>query len=126
MRFILKLIFFCSTLLSAQTNTVNVTSQSISVSGEEVHELMFGFCEGDLVTFNLNERKNKKIKKVEIIDYPSGNIFYSEYKNSSANYSFKALQTGIILFRITNKVGKRICEVEISRTPKDESTLNFN
>ena len=58
---------------------VDVTEQTIKISGFKDKELYFGFASGDKIVFNFQEVDKKELKEVEIVEYPSNSKF-SDYK----------------------------------------------
>lgn len=109
-------------MLYAQ-NTVVVTEQTIQLKKSE--ELYFGFADGDEIIFSFQEADGKPIQEVIVSQYPN-EVKYSDFK--TASIKDKKLQVNgnsIYKFEFKNR-RKAICKIKIERTPKDESTQDFN
>lgn len=119
---------FILTLFSAHgQERIDVTEQTIKVGSGSDTKLYFGFAEGDKVIFNFKEEKNKKLQKIEIIEYPDNSKF-ADFKTSAVkDKTLNINKTGVYIFRFKNSaIGRRVCEIKIQRVPKSEETKGFD
>lgn len=126
MKYCLIITLLFASFVSSQ-EIINVTSRTLKVLPMQSDGFLVGFYQGDKIDFNLQESKGKVVNTIQVLEYPSGNPIITEYKTSSTRKTFTANRTGIFMFKITNaSLGSRFCSIKIDRTPKDESSNNFN
>ena len=123
-------IILCSFLLFANhlfaQKSIDVSEQTLKMGPYQEETLYFGFAAGDKIIFQLDEKENRELKEIEIIEYPSSSRFL-EFKKGSVNKTIIANQDGIYIFRIKNAaIGNRICKLKIQRIPSSAETQNFN
>ncbi|CAM4342032.1 hypothetical protein [Flavobacterium terrigena] len=120
------ILIFCSKLLFAQT-PIDVTEQTIKISGLNEIELYFGFATGDKIIFNFKEVNSKEVKEIEILEYPNNSKF-SDYKSTQIdNKIINVTKQGVYVFRFKNTaIGGRIAKIKIQRIPVSNETINFN
>jgi hypothetical protein len=131
MKIKIYLVFFLFFTISSTAFTqtpVDVIEQTFKIGalgGEEV--LYFGFAEGDQIIFNFEEVDGKKLKELEITEYPSSSKFL-DYKTAKIeNKTITVSSEAIYKFRFTsNALSARICKVKIQRIPASEATIKFN
>ena len=107
-------------------NPIIVADMSFKPNGSDPEELYYSFAEGDIIVIDLEIVKGKNIKSFEVIELPA-NIKYSSFKPETINQKqINVSQTGVFLFRIDAGIGGKVCNLKISRIPKDKSTERFN
>lgn len=119
-------IFLWTTTVFGQ-EIVDVTEQTIKLSGLKEEELFFGFAAGDKIIFTFKEMDNKELKEIEIIEYPNNSKF-SDYKTKEIeSKTISVTKQGVYIFRLKNSaIVGRICKIKIQRIPASEETKNFN
>ena len=111
----------------AQLNTVDVTENTLKVSGFGEEIFYYGFAEGDQLIFNFQEVNGKELKELEIMELPASPKFMDYKTKKIENKIINITKTGIYKFRFSNSaVGGRICRFKIQRIPANETTKNFN
>ena len=125
-----KLLFFiilCSLTIKAFSQTpIVVADMSFKPSGSEPEELYYSFAEGDIIVVDLEVVKGKNIKSFEVIELPSSTKFSSFKPSSISQKQINVTQKGVYLFRIDAGIGGKVCNLKISRIPKNKSTERFN
>lgn len=110
--------------LTAQN--VNVAHLTIKVPGLTTEVKYYAFAAGDEVEINLAVLNGKDLKEIEVFRYPEHSLFM-DYKTDASVHKFKISETGIYGISMYNSnVGRRVCKLNLSRTPVDESTRMFN
>jgi hypothetical protein len=121
----LLLLLFTVTI-KAQT-LVDVSENTFKVRAFNEEVFYYGFCEGDQLIFNFEERNNKELKELEIIELPGSSRFMDFKTKSVSNKVMNIPKTGIYKFRFANSaMSGRICKVKIQRIPGTEETRAFN
>lgn len=123
--FLLFVMFVLTVEAFSQTPIV-VADMSFKPSGSEPEELYYSFAEGDIIVVDLEVVKGKNIKSFEIIELPSSMKFSSFKPSSISQKQINVTQKGVYLFRIDAGIGGKVCNLKISRIPKDQSTERFN
>ncbi len=127
MKKILFFIILCSLIYEAfSQNPIVVADISFKPSGSEPEELYYSFAEGDIIVVDLEVVKGKNIKSFEVIELPSSMKFSSFKPSSISQKKINVNQKGVYLFRIDAGIGGKVCNLKISRIPKDQSTERFN
>lgn len=112
----------------SQEQAVDVTDQTIKIGGAGgSKDLYFGFAEGDQIVFSFKEADGKKLKQIDISEYP-GTPEFSDYKTSEIDKKVIHINhKGIYQFHFENgALGGRICQITIQRIPAGDATKNFN
>lgn len=123
---LLVLAIVLSFRLFSQT-PVDVAESTLKVRGLSETVFYYGFAEGDKVIFNFTELHGKRLKAVEIIEFPSSPAFMDYKTNKIENKTIHISKTGIYKFRFYNAaICGRICKFKIQRIPASEATKNFN
>ncbi|MFA6150995.1 MAG: hypothetical protein WC716_06735 [Chitinophagaceae bacterium] len=106
---------------------IDISENTFKVAAFNEEVFYYGFCEGDQLIFNFEERNNKELKELEIAEMP-GNSTFMDYKTKAiSNKIISVPKTGIYKFRFANSsIGGRICKVKIQRVPGREETKAFN
>ncbi len=122
----LAIFLFYSTITLAQV-PIDISENTFKVAAFNEGVFYYGFCEGDQLIFNFEERNNKELKELEIVEMP-GNSRFMDYKTKViSNKIISVPKTGIYKFRFANSsIGGRICKVKIQRLPGREETKAFN
>ena len=127
MKKILFFIILCSLTIEAFSQTpIVVADMSFKSSGSEPKELYYSFAEGDIIVVDFEVVKGKNIKSLEVIELPSSMKFSSFKPSSISQKKINVNQKGVYLFRIDAGIGGKVCNLKISRIPKDQSTERFN
>jgi len=123
----LLLAILYSTALNAQLKRVPVTETTLKIGKKESKNLYFGFDQGDKVLLTVEMKKGRKIKQIELFEYPDV-LMFTEYKNKDIyTKRIKINHRGIYQFRFTNSsICKKILKVKIERIPKDDKNVDFN
>lgn len=118
----------CCNIALSQMQPVDVTDQTIKIGGAGgSKDLYFGFAEGDQIIFSFKEADGKKLKQIDISEYPSTPEF-SDYKTAQIDKKVMHVNhKGIYQFHFENgALSGRICQITIQRIPASEATKNFN
>lgn len=127
MKKILFFIILCSLTIEAFSQTpIVVADMSFKSSGSEPKELYYSFAEGDIIVVDFEVVKGKNIKSFEVIELPSSMKFSSFKPSSISQKKINVNQKSVYLFRIDAGIGGKVCNLKISRIPKDQSTERFN
>lgn len=120
-------IILCSLTIKAFSQTpIVVADMSFKPNGSEPEELYYSFAEGDIIVVDLEVVKGKNIKSFEVIELPSSTKFSSFKPSSISQKQINVTQKGVYLFRIDAGIGGKVCNLKISRIPKNQSTERFN
>jgi len=106
---------------------IDVTDQTLKISGMKEETLYFGFAEGDQIVLDFSEVDGKELKEIEVSEYPSSSK-YTDFKTAKIdNKTIAVHRQGIYKFRFSNgAVGGRICKIRIRRIPAGDQTNAFN
>ncbi len=126
---IFSLFFFIliSTLsINAQLKRVLVTETTVKINRKDTSVLYFGFDKGDKVLISIEMKKGKKLRQIELFEYPNIPIFM-EYKSKDIYAkAVKIKDRGIYKLKFTNKsIFSRILNLKIERVPKGNNA-DFN
>lgn len=120
---LLALIFTGFQVFVFSQDLIEVTDQTIKISGEE--DLYYGFTKGDEVELYLREVNGKDLKEVEVLLYPDKTV-YSSFKVDELTKTIRITEEGVYQFRFKHSgMGSRICQIHIQRKPS-ELTQNFD
>ncbi|MCR5115436.1 MAG: hypothetical protein K6A95_07135 [Bacteroidales bacterium] len=120
-------IILCSLTIKVFSQTpIVVADMSFKPNGSEQEELYYSFAEGDIIVVDLEVVKGKNIKSFEVIELPSSTKFSSFKPSSISQKQINVTQKGVYLFRIDAGIGGKVCNLKISRIPKNQSTERFN
>jgi hypothetical protein len=123
---IIFLVIWCLALRS-QTQSINVTENTLKISGMQEEIFYYSFSAGDQIVFSFSELKNRGLKEVEIIEYPTNSKFMEFKAPRIENKIITVSKTSVYLFRLKNTaLFARICKVKIDRIPASPQSLNFN
>lgn len=126
-KLILTCLFQLSGIIVSAQIPIDISENTFKVAAFNEEVFYYGFCEGDQLIFNFEERNNKELKELEIVEMP-GNSTFMDYKTKViSNKIISVPKTGIYKFRFANSsIGGRICKVKIQRVPGREETKAFN
>jgi len=111
---------------SRQSSPVNVAHLTLKIPGLSTEIKYYGFAAGDQINLELEVLGGKELKEIEIFKYPDHTLF-QDYEATESKHSFKVSETGIYGIKLYNaNVMKRVCKLNISRTPAHDSLQNFN
>lgn len=123
-KFLLLIVsIFVVTNLTAQT-PITVADMSFKPSGDESGEFYYSFAEGDVIVIDFEMVKGNNIKSFEVIELPNSTK-YSAFKPDKFHKEINVSQKAVYLFRLEAGIGK-VCNLKISRIPKDKTTEKFN
>jgi len=115
------------TLTGFSQDPIDVTEQTLKVSGISEEFMYYGFAEGDKIIFNFTEVDSKELKEVEVLEYPSSSKFMDYKTVKIENKTISVIKTGVYAFRFHNSaLGGRVCKVKIQRIPATDKTKLFN
>lgn len=127
MKKLLLLFTTCITINGLAQKPVDVVENTIKIAawGDEV--FYYGFAEGDQLIFNFEETKDKELKEIEILEWPSASKF-ADFKTSRVfNKVITIPRTAVYKFRFKNgAISGRVCKFRIQRVPATEANRNFN
>lgn len=104
---------------------IEVCDLTISLKGNETHDLYYGFAAGDRLSFNFEETQGQPIASVEISEYPDQVRFQELQTASIKNKSLLVTTAKVYRFRFTNDRRDKICKVRIQRIPASSKTRSF-
>lgn len=123
---LITLLLFIACIASYAQKQIEVADLTQQISSRSAIELFYGFNEGDKLVFSIEDVEGKKLKSIEISQYPSSSIF-TTYKTSSVKKTINVPAKGIYKFKIENTAfSKRICKIKITRIAKDAAHEKFN
>jgi hypothetical protein len=124
---IIGLFLLIAVFCSAQS-PINVAELTIKIKSNSTEELYYGFAEGDQIIFSLEEINGKKIKEVEISEYPKNTKFTDYEAKKIEEKRIDVLSKGVYKFRIRNshRLRSRVCRIKIQRIPASKNTRKFN
>jgi len=116
---------FLSSLLIAQS-AIPVADQTFKLDGASEH--FYAFAEGDQIQLQVEELTGKKIKSIELSQYPEGHLLYRAYElDSVLKKTILIPKTGIYLLRIYETgLNKKICRFTLHRNPGSTETTRFD
>ncbi|MCF6240128.1 MAG: hypothetical protein L3J74_02135 [Bacteroidales bacterium] len=115
-----------SLAINAQLKRVLVTETTLKINAKDSSVLYFGFDKGDKVLISVEMKKGRKLRQVELFEYPDIQIFM-EYKTKDIYAKrIKITHRGIYKLKFTNKsIFSRILNLKIERIPEGKNT-DFN
>jgi hypothetical protein len=125
-RSILALLLMGSATLAAQLPALPIADQTFRLEG--VSEHFYAFAEGDQVALYAEELTGKKIKSVELSQYPGGPLLFRAYELDTAlRKTILIPHTGIYLLRF-NETGmsKKVCRFTLHRQAAGPEMARFD
>jgi hypothetical protein len=118
------IILYLLTVDAFSQTPIVVADMIFKSSGLE--EFYYSFAEGDIIVVDLEVIKGKNIKSFEVIELPSSMKFSSFKPSSISQKQINVTAKGVYSFRLDAGIGGKVCNLKISRIPKDQSTERFN
>jgi hypothetical protein len=122
------LLFFLVLHVSARgqdREPVLVADQTFKMDG--VSEYVYAFAEGDRVELKAQELTGKKIRNVELIQWPDNPLLRAYDLDSLWNKTIQIQKTGIYLLRFQETgLSKKICRFTLHRTPASAETARLD
>jgi hypothetical protein len=126
-KIILTCLFHLSGIIVSAQAPIDISENTFKVGAFSEEIFYYGFCEGDQLVFNFEERKNKELKELEIIEMPETSKFMDYKTKVISNKIINVPKTGIYKFRFANSsMGGRVCKVKIQRIPGKDETKSFD
>jgi len=125
MRYLIFLLLFLPPALRAQDTPLFVADQTFHLDG--TLEFTYAFAEGDQLSLHVEEITGKKIKSLEVVQWPDNFLFRAYELDSVLNKNFRIPQTGVyqLRFRETG-LSKKICRFTLHRLPALASSARFD
>lgn len=112
--------------MGALAPTKNVAHLTLKIPGLSNETKYYGFAKGDQIALSLEVLNGKELKEIEVFKYPDHALF-QDYEASESKHTFTVTETGIYGIKLYNaNVLKRVCKLNIERTPAHDSLNNFN
>lgn len=100
----------------AQPDRRLVADQTFRMDGD--HEFTYALAQGDVIDLYVGELSRKKLKSVELLQFPNTMIFQSYQPDTALHQTFTINQTGIYLLRFSESgLAKKVCRFTLHRTP---------
>lgn len=114
---------------NADLHTIgNVISEmNLKVGSMQTEKFYFGFAAGDKIVLSMKEESKKELKEVEVLTYSGSSKFKTFKTDQIIGKEIDVPETGIYVFNFSNgSLGKRVCDIKISRIPGSPETESFN
>lgn len=126
MKSILLLLLLISSFTYSQ-QTVELLESTLKLGPSEEKEFYLGFAEGDQVLLDFTVEKGRFVDEFEVLNLDKSVIFSDVKVKAIRNKTIRITNTGIYLFRFTNKSSKdKLTAIHIRRIPKSPETQGFN
>jgi len=125
-KFLLPILLFCQTILLAQMPTDQfVADQTFRLDGTS--EFVYAFAEGDQITLTAQELTGKKLKDVEVLQYPDYPVFRAYELDTALTKNLYIPKTGVYLLRFREAgLSKKVCRFTLHRTATNPETAHFD
>lgn len=123
----LPLIFlFCHSILPAQLPSDQlIVDQTFRLDGTS--EFVYAFAEGDQITLTAQELTGKKLKDVEVLQYPDYPVFRAYELDSILTKTLYIPKTGVYLLRFREAgLSKKVCRFTLRRSTTNPETVRFD
>lgn len=118
------LLLFFGGRLAAQFAT-SVADQTFKVDGK--HEFAYAFGAGDQIALHVELIAGRRLKVVELIQWPDNPVFRSYELDTVLNKTIQIPQTGVYVLRIQETgLGKKICRFTLFRAPGSPETARLD
>jgi len=112
--------------ISATSSPKQVAHLTLKVPGLSYETKYYGFAAGDQINLSLEVQGGKELKEIEVFRYPDHTLF-QDYEAKESKHTFTVTETGIYGIKLYNaNVLKRVCKLNILRTPGHDSLSSFN
>ncbi|HNM27045.1 MAG TPA: hypothetical protein PKL15_16495 [Saprospiraceae bacterium] len=102
-----------------------VADQTFKVDG--THEFPYAFAAGDQVALQVQLLTGRRLKVVELIQWPDNAVFRSYELDTLISKTIVIPQTGVYLLRIQETgMGKKVCRFTILRAPGSPETAHLD
>jgi hypothetical protein len=113
---------FTPQLLKAQQP---VADQTFAVSG--THEFAYALAEGDQLTLNIQLIAGRRLKAVEVVEWPSNLLFRAYELDTTLTKTLPIPHTGVYVVRVSEQgLSKKICRFTLHRTPASAATARID
>ncbi|MEO6040241.1 MAG: hypothetical protein ABIQ93_17645, partial [Saprospiraceae bacterium] len=125
-KFLLPICLLFQQALSAQIPAgVFVADQTFRLDGTS--EFVYAFAEGDQITLTAQELTGKKLKDVEVMQYPDYPVFRAYELDSALTKTLYIPKTGVYLLRFHETgLSKKVCRFTLHRSPANAETARFD
>ena len=102
-----------------------VADQTFRLDGTS--EFVYAFAEGDQITLTTQELTGKKLKDVEVLQYPDYPVFRAYELDSVLTKTLYIPKTGVYLLRFHETgLSKKVCRFTLHRAPGTFETARFD
>lgn len=121
---IIALFFLPAGILQAQFAT-QIADQTFKVDG--THDFPYAFAAGDQIAINVHVLTGRRLKAVELIQWPDYTIFRSYELDTTLQKTVMIPQTGVYILRIQEAgMGKKVCRFTLFRAPGSPETARLD
>ncbi len=102
-----------------------IADQTFKVDG--THEFPYAFAAGDQVALKVQLLTGRRLKVVELIQWPDNAVFRSYELDTLINQTIVIPQTGVYMLRIQETgMGKKVCRFTLLRAPGSPETAHLD
>ncbi len=102
-----------------------IADQTFKVDG--THEFPYAFAAGDQVALKVQLLTGRRLKVVELIQWPDNAVFRSYELDTLINQTIVIPQTGVYMLRIQETgMGKKVCRFTLLRAPGSTETAHLD
>lgn len=102
-----------------------IADQTFKVDG--THEFPYAFAAGDQVALKVQLLTGRRLKVVELIQWPDNAVFRSYELDTLINQTIVIPQTGLYMLRIQETgMGKKVCRFTLLRAPGSPETAHLD
>lgn len=113
--------------LFAELAAISLTDVTKELGKRSEDSMFFAFAEGDVIVFSCLEKDSKELSLIEVIEYPTNNVFSCINTTAVNGKRITVSHKGIYKFHMVNDSRKRkIVHVMISRIPSGTDKQTFN
>ncbi|MDP4267079.1 MAG: hypothetical protein Q8880_06560 [Bacteroidota bacterium] len=124
---LINILLFINVKVFSQKQEITVTDCNFSVNTFKKVLYNYGFSKGDSIIIIINSTNNKDINKVQLEEYFSSSIIFSEQKTQTISKRLLINKTGIYCLNvIDNSVFSIPIHLKIIRKPFSAATADFN
>lgn len=107
---------------------IEIANLTLKVGTKDEEVIYYAFEKGDEIVFSFKEVDDKKVKEVEIFEYPSNKKLQKYEVKKVEDKRIKVNKRAIYGFRLFNNhsLKKRVCKVKIGRIPASEDAAEFD
>lgn len=125
-KFLLPVLLLCCVTLPAQVATdLFVADQTFRLDGTS--EFVYAFAEGDQITLTAQELTGKKLKDVEVLQYPDYPVFRAYELDTMLTKVLSITKTGVYVLRFRETgLSKKVCRFTLRRSATHPETAHFD